>query len=64
MENMRNTAPTEAVRFIIAGSQETKMEILFWENLTRTAKVGVGTARPPRSDYSIFDNARESCLKN
>jgi hypothetical protein len=40
------------------------MEILVWENPARTAKTEVGTARPPRSEHSIFDSARESCLKN
>jgi hypothetical protein len=64
MEDMRKRGPTEAVRCILPGGRETKMEILVWDNLARTARVEVGTARPPRSDYSIFDNARESCLKN
>lgn len=63
MEEMRKTAPTQAVRFIIAGSQEAKMEILVRKISPAPPRWG-GTAPPPQGDYSIFDKVRESCLKN
>jgi hypothetical protein len=34
------------------------------ENMTHTASVEVGTAQPALSGWLIFDNVRESCLKN
>ena len=60
---IRKTAPPEAARSIIAGSQEAKMEILVRKISPAPPKWG-RTALPPQGNYSIFDKVRESCLKN
>jgi len=51
-------------RYRVGLTTPNMRERLFWENPVYTANVEVKVARPPRSDYSIFDKARESWLKN